>query len=153
MGYRSDVRIIMSKNGFEQFKKNIQEHVNKYKSNLPENAISRDFHYDMLKDLDISSNLDDMDEQVYLGWNYVKWYDGYEEVDAIMDSLDKLEEQGFGYNFARIGEEYSDIEKRYVDATDKDGVDYIESIDIERGFNDDYMLSRITKDITPEMDI
>lgn len=151
MGYRSDVRIIMSKNAFKQFKENVLDHVKKYKSELPDGAIAKDYHYDMLKDLDISSNFDDSGEQVYFGWNYVKWYDGYEDVDAIMDSLDKLEEQGYGYNYARIGEEYDDIEEKYVDATEKDGINYIECIDINRSFDDDYMLNRITKDIEPEM--
>lgn len=146
MGYRSDVRIAMSKNGFEQFKKNVQEHINEYKNKLPDEAIAKNFSYDLLNNLDINSELDDKSSnQVYFGWNDVKWYDGYEDVDAIMDSLNKLEEQGFGYNYARIGEQYDDIEELFVSSTDKDNVDYIESIGIERYFNDDNYINNYNK--------
>ena len=31
MGYRSDVRIIMSKNAYKEFEKYVKEHINNYK--------------------------------------------------------------------------------------------------------------------------
>ena len=54
------------------------------------------------------------------------------------------------HHFDHIGA-LDDIEEKYVDATEKDGINYIECIDINRSFDDDYMLNRITKDIEPEM--
>ncbi len=55
-------------------------------------------------------------------WDHIKWYDGYEEVQAIEDFLnwaeDKLEIDGKEidgdehFRFVRIGEEYDDIETR-----------------------------------------
>ena len=44
---------------------------------------------------------------VYFGWNGLKWYDGYKDVDFIMDYIRKCE----NYAFARLGEESDDIEQ------------------------------------------
>ena len=45
-----------------------------------------------------------------LNWNWVKWYDGFEEVDAIMDvcyTLDEKNEDGYAYKMIEIGEDNS----------------------------------------------
>ena len=137
MGYRSDVRVIVSRNGYKKLKNYVEEHINKYKSTLSPNSISltRDYDYNLLNNLDVSKASSD-GKQIYLGWNYLKWYDGYEEVDAIMDSLNKLEENGYGYRYSRIGENYDDIEELEADNTTKDGVEYLDYPNISRGFED-----------------
>ena len=33
MGYRSDVRIVMSKNAYKEFKKQVNKHIDNYKKN------------------------------------------------------------------------------------------------------------------------
>ena len=33
MAYRSDVRIVMSNNGYEEFKKYVKEHIDNYRKN------------------------------------------------------------------------------------------------------------------------
>ena len=51
---------------------------------------------------------------LYLNWEYVKWYNGYPEVDQIEDFLSFLEEHDREDEFAffRLGEEYGDSESR-----------------------------------------
>tara|TARA_R100001594_G_C3909592_1_gene232925 strand:+ start:73 stop:435 length:363 start_codon:yes stop_codon:yes gene_type:complete len=63
-------------------------------------------------------------------WDYIKWYDSYEEVQCIedfmndMDSMtdDKGADMDEQYRFCRIGENMDDIEER----------GYLESFDIRR---------------------
>lgn len=53
---------------------------------------------------------------ITLDWNCMKWYegiDGYEDVNAIMKSLDVLDEKGIDYQYMRIGEENDDIDERW----------------------------------------
>jgi len=59
---------------------------------------------------------------LFFEWDHIKWYAGYEEVQAIEDFLnwaeDKLKIDGKEidgdehFRFVRIGEEYDDIETR-----------------------------------------
>ncbi len=46
-------------------------------------------------------------EVVYFGWNGLKWYNGYTDVDFIMDFVRSKE----NYAYARTGEETRDIEE------------------------------------------
>ena len=139
MGYRSDIRIIVSKNGYKKLKKYVEEHIEKYKiKEIKSDSIAASFNYDydLLNRLDVSKASAD-GNQIYIGWNDLKWYDGYEEVDAIMDSLAKLEENGYGYRYSRIGESLDDIEECEADNTEKDGVKYLDYPCISRYFEDE----------------
>ena len=139
MGYRSDVRIIVSKNGYKELRKYIDEHIRKYKiDNIKEGSVADAYNYDfnLLNNLDVSKASADGNE-IYIGWDSLKWYDGYEEVDAVMDSLDKLEENGYGYRYSRIGENFDDIEEKEADNTEKDGVKFLDYPYINRYFEDD----------------
>ena len=51
---------------------------------------------------------------LYLNWEYVKWYDGYPEVQQVEAFLSFLEENNRQNEFAffRLGEEYGDAESR-----------------------------------------
>ena len=51
---------------------------------------------------------------LYLNWEYVKWYEGYPEVDQIEDFLSFLEEHDREdeFSFIRLGEEFGDIKTR-----------------------------------------
>ena len=138
MGYRSDVRIVVSRNGYKQFKKYVEEHINKYKLNLSPDSISAisNYDYNLLNSLDVSKISPDKKE-VYFGWDSLKWYDGYEEVDAIMDNLNRLEENGYGYGYARLGEDVEDYEELYSESSTKDGIEDIYVPSISRYFSDD----------------
>ena len=70
------------------------------------------YDYNLLKAADITEGSD----CVTLDWNYLKWYEGiqgYEDVDAIMYSLDMLGEKDIDYQYMRIGEEIDDIDERW----------------------------------------
>ena len=149
MGYRSDVRITMSKNAYKEFEKDIQEHINNYKiNNIADDSVTRIFNYDynLLNHLDIFKQSKEKD-QVYLGWGDVKWYYGYEDVDAIMDSLDKLKEKGYGYYYSRLGESYDDFEEMYADFTDKDEIKYQDAPRFVRYFDDDEFIDLDKNDL------
>ena len=54
-----------------------------------------------------------------------------------MDSLNKLEDNDYGFCFSRIGESYDDIEEIYCDVTKKDNIKYQDYPNISRCFEDD----------------
>ena len=64
----------------------------------------------------------------------VKWYDNYEDVQAVMhmeELLDSLEGRCYAYRFIRVGEEHSDIECRENSSEDETGeqlYEYLENI-------------------------
>ena len=129
MGYRSDVRIVTSKQGFEKLKeyveKYLKEHNEKY--NLLENL-----------DTDIKN-----DNECYFGWNSIKWYDFdafYEHVRAIMHGLDRLQENEYSYRYAILGENNDDYEEQYYEGN-RDGEEYLEFPSLIREFDDSYMES------------
>ena len=75
--------------------------------------------WDSVED-DETENLD----MVYFGWNSLKWYDGYGDVDFIMNFVRSRKY----YAYARIGEEVGDIDNEQVG---------MESIDIYVVFGND----------------
>ncbi|WP_296023775.1 hypothetical protein [uncultured Treponema sp.] len=55
-----------------------------------------------------------------IGFERIKWAEGFGfvEVDAVMKVLYDIDkkhrgEEGFGYYFVRVGEEFGDVEERY----------------------------------------
>lgn len=104
MGYRSDVRIIMSKKAYEEFKEYVRKDALNY--------ATPDYDHNLLNhlDLDTSNEL-----EVLIGWNYIKWYspmnEWYQDVGCIERGLEYINELGYSYHFARIGEDYDDIEE------------------------------------------
>jgi hypothetical protein len=64
-------------------------------------------------------------DTVYFGWNGLKWYDGFKDVDFVMEFIESLDY----YAYARIGEEMGDTEQR------EDGFD---CIGFYTGFDDDF---------------
>jgi len=121
MGYRSNIRIITSKDGYERLKEFVKDN-------------NKDFN--LLEECDIKQK---GKMQCYFGWNYVKWYeDVYPEVIAIMDGLNNLEENEYSYRYMRIGESYDDIEERFYDG-EKDKDLYLEFPSMIREFDDNYI--------------
>ncbi len=106
MGYRSDVRIITSKKGYDHLMKFVR------------NAVNDDINQNLLEQCDIKSVHHDC---VYMGWDDIKWYEGsdyYKDIDAIMDGLRDLDNNYYSYRYARIGEDYDDYEEKYADSED-----------------------------------
>lgn len=125
MGYRSDVRIVTSRKGYEELKKFVENYLKDDKET--EN---------LLKSLNVCKIGKD---QCYFGWNYVKWYQyDYKDDDAIMEGLYELGSKEFSYRFLRIGESYDDIEEDYC--TYEEDLEYPSLI---REFDDNYVMSMI----------
>lgn len=108
MGYRSDVRIRTTKKGLEIMEKSIEKYI---KENIEEEKL-KGYDYNLLN----SAEITEAEDSVTLDWNSLKWYEGiqgYEDVDAIMYSLDMLEEEDIDYQYMRIGEENDDIDEKW----------------------------------------
>lgn len=92
MGYRSEIRIITSKKGYEK----LNEFVEQYLKDTEED--------NLLKECDIK-NIGK--EQCYFGWNDIKWRENdFKDVDAIMEGLNHLGENEYSYRYMRIGEKF-----------------------------------------------
>ncbi len=131
MGYRSDIRIVVSNDGFEELKKFVKQY-------LKEN----DEDYNLLESLDVNKK---GKNQYYLGWNSLKWYEGsYKDVDAIMEGLEHLEEQNYSYRYMRIGEDREDYDDRYFDSERK-SEPYLEYPCMIREFDDNYVEKSIAE--------
>lgn len=129
MGYRSDIRIITSKDGFERLKEFIKEYLKDNKED-----------YNLLEECDIK---EEGKEQCYFGWNYVKWYEhSYPEVIAIMEGLNHLGENEYSYRYMRIGESYDDIEEQSYDGKKDENI-YLEYPNMLREFDDNYIIESI----------
>lgn len=105
MGYRSDVRIRTTKEGLEIMEKFVEKYI---KENVNEENLEG-YDYNLLN-LAIKTEMSGI---ITLDWNYMKWYDRYKDVDAIMKSLDELSNKDIDYQYVRIGEEVDDVEERW----------------------------------------
>lgn len=125
MGYRSDIRIVTSKNGFEKLKEFVKNYLEEKKVDTKE--------YNLLEELEVKV---EGKNQIYFGWNYLKWYDGYVDVDAIMEGIDYLGENEYSYRYMIIGESYDDCQEQSYDG---DKETYLEYPSMIREFDDDYI--------------
>ena len=132
MGYRSAVRIITTKKGFEELKKFNDNNLKDKKEN-----------YSLLDECSI---MQDNNKVCYFGWDWVKWYEGsYPAVDAISDGLNHLADNDYSYRFARIGENYDDYEESCNDSEEKED-EYLEFPSMIREFDDDYVLNNMIEE-------
>lgn len=100
MGYRSEVAIKCEEKAYEMLRETCQK-------------------VDLMPD----KIFKDGDEYIFY-WGWIKWYGEYEDVAAIENTLNKLDELqepsdyetiGYGYKFMRIGENDDDVETREND--------------------------------------
>lgn len=87
-------------------KKFVEDYI---KKNVAEDAQGLDWN--LLNHAEIT----EAEDNVTLDWYNLKWYecyDGYEDVDAIMKSLDELSNKNIDYQYMRIGEEIDDVEEK-----------------------------------------
>lgn len=132
MGYRSDVRIMTTKKGFDELKK----YTDKYLKD-------KNFTYgNLLDSLDFN---DETKYAKYFGWDSIKWYDGiegFEDVDAIMNGLEHLKDKDLSYRYARIGESYDDFEEMDYESNLEEEQD-LEYPSMTRYFDDDYVREKM----------
>ena len=105
MWYRSDVRIAVSKKGYKEMLKYMEDFAKR-------KDLDKDDVIDLLNCTDISC---ENKYQKYFGWDGIKWYDGFPDIDAIIEALSHIENEGYSYNFTRIGEELTYIEEHGCD--------------------------------------
>jgi hypothetical protein len=101
MGYRSEVVLAVAEKVMPQFLATMAKSPETRRLCFQE-------HCDMVKDYYGKGN-------ILFRWDSIKWYEGYEEVDALtnfMDWCDEGDENEIEYRFVRVGENYDDIVHR-----------------------------------------
>ena len=133
MGYRSDVRILTSKKGYDKLRK----HVEKYLKEKNEDS-------NLLEDADVKFVTS---KGVLIGWDSIKWYEwsNWPEIDSILSGLQELKKDDYSYRLSRLGEGIDDIDERYYYSENREG-EGIPYIDIEGYFNDEYMKDALRED-------
>lgn len=96
MGYCSDVRIVMKKKDYPKFNKYVEDYI-----------AEKQAKFNLMKHIDIK---EEGTQTIYIGWNYLKWYKEYPEVQAVHEALNKFNDEGLSFTFARMGEDYEDFE-------------------------------------------
>ena len=132
MAYRSDIRVITTKDGFEELKKIINQRI---EENLG--------IYNPLEYIEINKKFKDI---VYIGWNYIRLSDT-EFIDEVVNSL---KDKDITYRIAILGESINDIEENYHTA-EKDDKRYIPYPSIKRDF-DEKDMNRLLKEYIKELD-
>ena len=120
--YRTDIRLVVKKEGFEVLKELCK-------------AEENEFLNDLMDEKNIKNKIADI---VYLGWNNAN----YTMVEFIKDSLYKLEDDDISYNIAIRGENNDDVEI-YGNIAEKDIGKKIPEPYIERSFNEDEIKQEI----------
>lgn len=106
MGYRSNVRVMTDLEGFEKMQDIIWELAKE--RNLKNDVVLFPEHG---QDPDVVFDYYDAQEDyLCFGYDWVKWYDNYQDVLLIMETLIKADEDGVKWQFMRIGEDYNDVE-------------------------------------------
>lgn len=107
MGYRSDIQVMTTPEGFEKMQdiiwelakeKNLENDVVLF----PEHGQDPELFFDVY---------DAQEDYLCFGFDWVKWYENYTDVSLFMDMLSKANEDGTPWQFIRVGEEDNDIEQ------------------------------------------
>ena len=97
MGYKNDVRIAMKEDNF---------------NTLIERGREKDFtDHNYLLDENAMNYVKKVDGIVVFGWDWVKWNEDFVDVKFILDFLDEMREEGYPFQFVRIGEDVDDNEE------------------------------------------
>lgn len=105
MGYRSDVRIRLTKRDYEKMKTKFEKEVGDTTGfNLFDDKILDVYkeinNFSCWKMTDDGEDIEEAHDCVFFGWNWIKWYEGCPEIDFVMNFLDECDQ----YAFCRIGE-------------------------------------------------
>ena len=132
MGYRSDVRIALSIDGFNE----LSRYVHDYFKNS-----NKHIQYNLLEHMDICHK---SKNSIYFGWNDIKWYETQPEIMAIVLGIDHLKKNEYSTRFIRIGQEYDDIYQCFTDGS-KDKNINVEYPSMIRRFDDSYVFRCMDK--------
>ena len=141
MGYKSDVRIITTKKGFDKLKKYIDEVI----------QLNEKTYTNLLDECII---LGETKELKYFGWNDIKWYeDDYGPVKAVMDGLHHLRDYDFSYRYSRFGENYDDYNEFNYNSYKREKFE-MPYICLKRNYDDELVLNniKITEKMTRDIE-
>ena len=106
MGYRSDVRVVTTLEGFENMQEIAFEIAEK-------KGVANDMVLFPAAGEDpevLFSHYDAQEDYLCFGFDCVKWYDDYKDVALFMETLEVANERGIDWQFVRIGEYFEDVE-------------------------------------------
>ena len=83
MGYRSDVRIALSIDGFNELSRYVHDYFKNSNKNI---------QYNLLEHMDICHK---SKNSIYFGWNDIKWYEYEPEISSIMLGLEHLKKDEY----------------------------------------------------------
>lgn len=132
MGYRSDVRIALLIDGFNELSRYVHDYFKNSNKNI---------QYNLLEHMDICHK---SKNSIYFGWNDIKWYEYEPEISSIMLGLEHLKKDEYSTRYLRIGEDYNDIEEQNTDGR-KDENTNVEYPSLIRRFDDDYVFRYMDK--------
>lgn len=136
MGYRSDVRIIVSKKGYEELSKYVENYIADNQKNYDYEIVNMLKEALFTKERTYETFTGEKINYIYIGWNYVKWADLYPEIDAIRLGLKSfVEGEKYSYRISIIGEYITDISEDYYNG-EEDGDD-LPFPNVIREFDDD----------------
>lgn len=99
MGYRSEVRITTTREGYDRMCEFV-DGLSEGRECYPLMGTKRQPEF-----------FDEEHESVVFGWDSIKWYEGlFADIDNVVKALGELEESDIPYEFCRIGESWDDIE-------------------------------------------
>lgn len=113
MGYRSNVRVMTTPEGFEKMQeiiwdmaeeRGVVEEGSEYGKEFvlfPEPWQDPERFFDVY---------DAQEEYLVFGFDDVKWYDCYSSVQLFMDMLEEADQEGIPWQFLRVGECADDVE-------------------------------------------
>lgn len=109
MGYRSDVKCITTKEGFELIDKLVRKASGVTKEN-------EDHEYWLTDEFNTTSICDS--KYMLMEYDDVKWYNNDPAVQAFEQALERLEARKLPYQFLRVGENDEDVERKYCGGGD-----------------------------------
>ena len=93
MGYYSDVKVVLNKNDWNEFKETLLN-----RTDL-EDEFSKNYFLDNAKEIDLDNNI------IVVEWDCIKWNEYRDEVMAsFMDWLHRRSTENLPFKFIRVGE-------------------------------------------------
>lgn len=121
MGYRSEVRIATTREGYERICRRVDE------------LSARGDDYPLIGTNVSPDFFDEAGGCVAFGWDYIKWYDGdLDDVSNVSKALAEIEDDGLPVEFCRVGESWDDIQFECHNSNDELSlhVEPVTSIDV-----------------------
>lgn len=118
MGYCSDVKVVLNKTDWNDFKTAIMNNTD------IEDEWSKNYFFNKAEEIELDNDI------IIVKWDYIKWYEHNDEViGAFMDWLHRRQSEDLPFKYIRVGEGAG------YDQTD---IEVIESLGDHYEYADDY---------------